>query len=407
MFAQSAPPPPSYFVELGWTPSPDTNVVGYFLYYGVASGAYTNRVDAGNTNMTTVGGLQTNVTYFFTVVAHGADGRESPPSNEIVYSVPTGPSSAAIMLRVTPVLLSPDPQGQAPLPDLTATNYTLASDTCSSSVVLTQSVAPGTVLALGTYPVVLTLMDACGNVAFATNFVIVQDPTPPVLAGLPAPVASYQCYQDVPPAPTVTATDNFDGPVAVNYLQSESNPGFSCNNTITRTWSATDTSSNLVTFTQTITVNDLTPPVLIKGLISTWYATQAAAEAAALEATGLSDNCTPLAQLVTSVTTAGSSNATITVAATDGCGNTASVIYDTHIDNTQPVIQAMAQSDGVLLLTWSAMPWQNYQVQYAADFNQTDWNNLGGAISTTNALATTSDSIGPDAQRFYRVVIVP
>ena len=130
-------------------------------------------------------------------------------------------------------------------------------------------------------------------------------------------------------------------------------------------------------------------------------------QAAALAATSMSDNCTPAAQLTTNVGTLGSTNATITVAATDGCGKTASVIYDTHIDSTPSVIQAVMQTDGTLTLTWSGMPWQKYQVQYTTDLNQTNWNLLGDAITTTNALATACDAIGPDPQRFYRVLILP
>jgi uncharacterized repeat protein (TIGR03803 family) len=313
-----------------------------------------------------------------------------------------------ITLLVTNVLLRADGIGQALMPDLTSTNYTLISDPCSNSVVVAQSVAANTMLALGTNPVVLTLTDGCGNAAYATNFVIVQDTTPPVLAGLPLlAAASYQCRQEVPPAPSVTATDNCDGPVTVNYIQAESIPGASCGNSITRTWTATDRSGNTANFVQTITVNDTTPPVLIQGTILPWYATQAAAEAAALAATSMSDNCTPADQLARSVSTTGSSNATITVAASDGCGNTASVVYDTHIDNTPPVIQTVTQTDGTLTLSWSAMPWQTYQVQFTTDPSQTNWNILGNAITTTNALATACDAIGPETQRFYRVLIVP
>ena len=67
----------------------------------------------------------------------------------------------------------------------------------------------------------------------------------------------------------------------------------------------------------------------------------------------------------------------------------------------------VTQTDGTLTLTWSAMPWQTYQVQYTTDLSQTNWNILGNAITTTNALATASDSIGPDTRRFYRVVVLP
>src|ERR1035441_4230209 len=215
-----------------------------------------------------------------------------------------------------------------------------------------------------------------------------------------------QCGQDVPPAPEVTAMDNCDGPVAVNYFQSESNPGVLCSNIITRTWMAADSSGNITNFAQTITVNDTTPPVLVQGTISPWYATQAAAEAAALAATGMSDNCTPVAQLTMIVGTMGGSNATITVAATDGCGNTASVVYDTHIDNTPPVFQAVTQTGGMLTLTWSATLSLAYRVQYSSDLNQTNWNNLGSTIVATSAIATATDSIGPDPQRCYRIVVV-
>jgi hypothetical protein len=390
-------------VALGWNPSPDINAAGYFLCWGLASDACTNRLDVGHSINTTVAGLAANVAYYFRVVAYGAAGQESPPSNEISHSL----TSAAITLLATNVLLSVDGNCQALMPDLTGTNYTLAVDTCVTSAVLTQSVAVGTVMAQGTNQVVLTLTDGCGNSAYATNFVIVLDTTPPVLEGLPLATASYQCESDVPPAPTVTATGGCDGPIAVNYLQSESNPGASCGNIITRTWTATDRSGNTTNFTQTIAVNDSTPPILIKGTISPWYATLAAAEAAALAATGMSDNCTTAAQLARNVSTLGNSNATVTVSATDGCGNTASVIYDTHIDNRPPVIQTLPQAGGKLTLTWSAIAGQKFQVQFRTNCNQTDWMNLGDPIPATNANMAVSEAIGPAPQRFYRVLIVP
>jgi hypothetical protein len=102
----------------------------------------------------------------------------------------------------------------------------------------------------------------------------------------------------------------------------------------------------------------------------------------------------------------GSSNATITVAATDGCGNTASVVYDTHIDNTPPVFETVTQKGGMLTLIWRAMPWQKCQVQYTTDLSQTNWNNLGSPIVATSATATTTDSIGPDPHRFYRIILL-
>jgi hypothetical protein len=81
-----------------------------------------------------------------------------------------------------------------------------------------------------------------------------------VLAGVPGN-ASYQCASQVPAAPAVTATDDCDGLVTVNFSETQS--GDVCAGlTITRTWSAADTCGNAVTASQTITVVDTTPPPL-------------------------------------------------------------------------------------------------------------------------------------------------
>ena len=88
-----------------------------------------------------------------------------------------------------------------------------------------------------------------------------KNTTPPTLSGLPAATASYQCANDVPAPPTVTAYDAVDGARPVTYVQTQS--GTACNLTISRTWSAVDLCGNLASFTQTISVQDTTAPVII------------------------------------------------------------------------------------------------------------------------------------------------
>jgi len=44
-------------VTLVWTADSDTNVVGYRVYYGVASRVYTNSIDVGDVTNATVTGL--------------------------------------------------------------------------------------------------------------------------------------------------------------------------------------------------------------------------------------------------------------------------------------------------------------------------------------------------------------
>ena len=64
-------------------------------------------------------------------------------------------------------------------------------------------------------------------------------------------------------AAVVAAMDNSDGAVIVTFSEAQSSPGSSCNNLITRTWLATDAHGNAATCSQTILVNDTTPPSLI------------------------------------------------------------------------------------------------------------------------------------------------
>lgn len=80
-----------YDVTLAWDPSPDPTVAGYRLYYGVASGTYTNVIDAGNRTSATASNLVFGVTYYFAVTAYDASGVESLPSNEVSYEAPSPP----------------------------------------------------------------------------------------------------------------------------------------------------------------------------------------------------------------------------------------------------------------------------------------------------------------------------
>jgi len=75
-------------VTLAWIPSADPSVVGYNLYYGGASGVYTNTIQAANTTNAVVSGLVDGATYYFAATAYDNTGLESPFSNEATYVVP-------------------------------------------------------------------------------------------------------------------------------------------------------------------------------------------------------------------------------------------------------------------------------------------------------------------------------
>ena len=80
-------------VSLAWNPSPSPTVVGYNVYYGTASLAYTYEQSAGGATNATVSGLLPGTTYYFGVTALDAAGEESTFSNEVSYTAPgTAPS---------------------------------------------------------------------------------------------------------------------------------------------------------------------------------------------------------------------------------------------------------------------------------------------------------------------------
>jgi hypothetical protein len=77
---------PLQSVTLAWDPSvPSTNVAGYFVYYGVSTGSYTNKVDIGMGTSGVVSNLVAGTTYYFATTAYTASGLESDFSSEVVW----------------------------------------------------------------------------------------------------------------------------------------------------------------------------------------------------------------------------------------------------------------------------------------------------------------------------------
>jgi uncharacterized repeat protein (TIGR03803 family) len=72
-----------------------------------------------------------------------------------------------------------------------------------------------------------------------------------------------------------------------------------------------------------------------------------------------------------------------------------------------PVFREVSPTGSTLALTWAAVPGKTYQLQYSTNLPARGWSNLNSAITATNATVTTSDSIGPDPRRFYRVQMLP
>jgi hypothetical protein len=86
-------------------------------------------------------------------------------------------------------------------------------------------------------------------------------------------------------------------------------------------------------------------------------------------------------------------------------------LYQEHLSATNSfnviVVEPVVHIGGTLTLNWNATAGQVYQVQYISDLNRTNWNNLGSLIAATNGLVTAFEVIGPEPQRFYRIILVP
>nr|WP_284698693.1 gliding motility-associated C-terminal domain-containing protein [Flavobacterium lacisediminis] len=149
-----------------------------------------------------------------------------------------------------------------------ANEYTLtrtwtATDECGNTTIHNQVITvqdnsnPTFVEAL---PTDVTATDVCGNTTTHNQVIIVQDNSNPTFVeSLPADEI-IECNTTVLSAATLTATD-VCGIVNVTFTEQEINGSCDNESQIIRTWTAADACGNVTTHTQTITIQDTTPPV--------------------------------------------------------------------------------------------------------------------------------------------------
>jgi fibronectin type 3 domain-containing protein len=85
-------------VTLSWDKSRGRAVKGYRLHCGTTSGrSYSRIIDVGKVTTYRISNLIAGKTYYVVVTAYNAAGKESPPSNEISFTV-----SASTPIRPKP-----------------------------------------------------------------------------------------------------------------------------------------------------------------------------------------------------------------------------------------------------------------------------------------------------------------
>jgi len=82
-------------VSLAWDPNTESNLGGYYLYYGSSSGNYSQIIDVGLITNYSVTNLTDGWTYYFALTAVNTAGLESGYSNEVDYST-ANPAQATL-----------------------------------------------------------------------------------------------------------------------------------------------------------------------------------------------------------------------------------------------------------------------------------------------------------------------
>lgn len=72
---------------LTWMPNTESDLAGYKVYMGNASGVYGTPVDVGNVTTYAVGNLASGTTYYFSVTAYDQSKNESVYSSEVSKSI--------------------------------------------------------------------------------------------------------------------------------------------------------------------------------------------------------------------------------------------------------------------------------------------------------------------------------
>ena len=146
-----------------------------------------------------------------------------------------------------------------PMPiDLTAV------DNCDGDITVSpiDELTPGSCANNFTIVRTWTFTDVCGNESSVSQNITINDNTVPVAPGAPAAV-TIQCAADVPAAMNLTATDNCSGIIMVSPTEETTHGDCPNSFVIVRVWTFIDECGNTSNVSQTITVEDMTAPVIV------------------------------------------------------------------------------------------------------------------------------------------------
>ncbi|MBC5773334.1 HYR domain-containing protein [Pontibacter sp. KCTC 32443] len=277
--------------------------------------------------------------YTITWSFNDGNGNTSTATQQVIVDDVTAP--------VAPVLA--DATGEC---SVTVTAPT-TTDNCAGTITGTTT-SPTTYNEQGTYTITWTFNDGNGNTITATQHVIVDDVTAPVIAAVEpvtAPADADQCSATL----TITAPEVTDNCEA-NPVTGTRDDGAALDaqypvGTTTITWNATDANGNAATpVTQTVTVNDIQAPT-ITAPADVEVAADASCRASnvALGTPTTVDNCSVASVSNNAPSSFPLGETQVIWTVTDAAGLTATATQVvTVVDETAPVLTAAADQEVTL-----------------------------------------------------------
>ncbi|MCB9224541.1 MAG: gliding motility-associated C-terminal domain-containing protein [Crocinitomicaceae bacterium] len=315
--------PAQTIVPGGPAPAPDPNVV-----VDEADNCTANPVVAFVSQVSDNNPCPETITYTYSVTDDC--GNQITVTHEVLITDPIAPTGTA------PADITVECIGDVPAAD-PALITDEADNNGAPTVTHLSDVSDG-----NTCPEVITrtyrITDPCGNFIDVVQLITVNDITAPTASN---PVAvNVECIADVPGIDVNVVTDEADNCTAVPAVThiSDVSDGNTCPEVITRTYRITDDCGNITDVTQTITVNDVTPPT---GTAPANLTVQCSADVPASNTalvTGVSDNCTavPAVNFVSDASNGLTCPEIITrtYEIVDDCGNTTTVTQTITVDDT-------------------------------------------------------------------------
>jgi PKD repeat protein len=164
-------------LSLSWNAS--TGAAGYRLYYGTATGTYSNSINAGAATSASATGLTPGQRYYFAVTAYGASGAESAYSSEVNAVAPAAPVASFVADKTSGAApLGVNFNSSASTGTITSYSWTFGDGGTSTAANPSYSYAVA-----GTYTVALTVSGPSGsNTQTRAGYIAV---------GTAAPIASF------------------------------------------------------------------------------------------------------------------------------------------------------------------------------------------------------------------------